>query len=94
MRISYRFYQFVTTRYTADVYIIKESFLCYRFGDLYLEPNAVRSVKAETHDATNRGDKSPRLHKCCDKSFSLSLSLRYVARIQTSLNLCDKFKLV
>ena len=40
--------------------------------------------------ATRRGDKSHRLHCCCDKSFSLSLSLRYVARIQTSLNLCDR----
>ena len=47
-------------------------------------------LKAETHDATNRGDKSPRLHCCCDKSLALSLSLRYVAQIQTSLNLCDR----
>ena len=60
-------------------------------------------IKAETHDATNRGDtsrrhvaatrrgdKSPRLHRCCDKSLALSLSLRYVAQIQTSLNLCDR----
>ena len=47
-------------------------------------------VKAETHDATYRGDKSPRLHCCCNKSLALSLSLRYVARIQTSLNLCDR----
>ena len=39
---------------------------------------------------TRRGDKSPRLHCCCDKSLALSLSLRYVARIQTSLNLCDR----
>ena len=39
---------------------------------------------------TGRGDKSPRLHCCCDKSLALSLSLRYVARIQTSLNLCDR----
>ena len=40
--------------------------------------------------ATRRSDKSPRLHCCCDKSLVLSLSLRYVARIQTSLNLCDR----
>ena len=40
--------------------------------------------------ATRRGDKAPRLHCCCDKSLALSLSLRYVARIQTSLNLCDR----
>ena len=40
--------------------------------------------------ATRRGDKSPRLHCCCDKSLALSLSLRYVAQIQTSLNLCDR----
>ena len=39
--------------------------------------------------ATRRGDKSPRLHCCCDKSLALSLSLRCVAQIQTSLNLCD-----
>ena len=37
--------------------------------------------------ATRRGDKSPRLHCCCDKSLALSLLLRYVAQIQTSLNL-------
>ena len=48
------------------------------------------AFKAETQDATNRGDKSPRLHCCCDKSLALSLSLRYVAQIQTSLNLCDR----
>ena len=36
-------------------------------------------LKAETHDATNRGDKSPRLHCCYDKSLALVLSLRYVA---------------
>ena len=47
-------------------------------------------LKAETHDATNRGDKSPRLHCCCDKSLALSLSLRYVTQIQTSFNLCDR----
>ena len=47
-------------------------------------------LKAETHDATNRSDKSPRLHCCCDKSLALVLSLRYVARIQTSLNSCDR----
>ena len=35
-------------------------------------------------------DKSPRLHCCCDKSLALVLSLRYVARIQTSLNSCDR----
>ena len=40
--------------------------------------------------ATRRGDKSPRPHCCCDKSLALSLSLRYVAQIQTSLNLCDR----
>ena len=40
--------------------------------------------------ATRRGDKSPRLHCCCDQSLALSLSLRYVAQIQTSLNLCDR----
>ena len=45
-------------------------------------------IKAETHDATRRGDKSLRLHCCCDKSLALSLSLRYVAQIQTTLNLC------
>ena len=49
-------------------------------------------LKAETHDATRRGDKSPRLHCCCDKSFALSLLLRYVAQIQTSLNLCDRLQ--
>ena len=47
-------------------------------------------IKAETHDATRRGDKSLRLHCCCDKSLALSLSLRYVAQIQTTLNLCDR----
>ena len=31
-----------------------------------------------------------RLHCCCDKSLALILSLRYVARIQTSLNSCDR----
>ena len=36
--------------------------------------------------ATRRSDKSPRLHCCCDKSLVLSLSLRYVARIQTSFS--------
>ena len=40
--------------------------------------------------ATRRGDKSPRLHCCCEKTLALSLSLRYVAQIQTSLNLCDR----
>ena len=40
--------------------------------------------------ATRRCDKSPRLHCCCDKSLALSLSLRFVARIQTSLNSCDR----
>ena len=40
--------------------------------------------------AIRRGDKSPGLHCCCDKSLALSLSLRYVARFQTSLNLCDR----
>ena len=40
--------------------------------------------------ATRHGDKSPRLHCCCDQSLALSLSLRYVAQIQTSLNLCDR----
>ena len=39
-----------------------------------------RCLKAETHDETNCGDTSPRLHCCCDKSLSLSLSLRYVAQ--------------
>ena len=47
-------------------------------------------LKAETHDGTNRVDTSPRLHCCCDKSLALSLSLRCVARLQTSLNLCDR----
>ena len=42
--------------------------------------------------ATCRCDKSPRLHCCCDKSLGLILSLRYVARIQTSLNSCDKWQ--
>ena len=40
--------------------------------------------------ATCRGDTSPRLPCFCDKSLALSLSLRYVARIQTSLNSCDR----
>ena len=40
--------------------------------------------------ATRRGDTSPRLPCFCDKSLALSLSLRYVARIQTSLNSCDR----
>ena len=40
--------------------------------------------------ATRRCDKSPRLHCSRDKSLALSLSLRYVARIQTSLNLSDR----
>ena len=60
----------------------KKSLIVEQFQGNYL--------KAETQDATNRGDTSHRLHCCCDKSFSLSLSLRYVARIQTSLNLCDR----
>ena len=33
-------------------------------------------LKAETHDGTNRGDTSPRLHCWSDKSLALSLSLR------------------
>ena len=51
-------------------------------------------IKAKTHDATNRGDTSrqqvassallPR------QGFGLIWSLRYVARIQISLNLCDR----
>ena len=50
-----------------------------------------RCDKSRRHvAATRRGDKSPRLHCCCDKSLALSLSLRYVAQIQTSLNLCDR----
>ena len=40
--------------------------------------------------AIHRCDKLPRLHCCCDKSLALVLSLRYVARIQTSLNSCDR----
>ena len=40
--------------------------------------------------AIRRCDTSPRLYCCCDKALSLSLSLRYVARIQTSLNSCDR----
>ena len=47
-------------------------------------------LKAETHDATNCGDTSPHLHCCCNKSLALSLSMRCVSRIQTSLNLCDR----
>ena len=50
-----------------------------------------RCDKSRRHVAvTRRGDKSLRLHCCCDKSLVLSLSLRYVAQIQTSLNLCDR----
>ena len=59
-------------------------------GDIALCSWARHSFKAETRDATNRGDTSPRLHCCFDKSLALSLSMRYVAQIQTSLNLCDK----
>ena len=33
---------------------------------------------------------SPHLHCCCNKSLALSLSMRCVSRIQTSLNLCDR----
>ena len=33
-------------------------------------------LKAETHDATNRGDTLPCLHCCCNKSLALSLLLR------------------
>ena len=40
--------------------------------------------------ATRRCDKSSRLHCRCDKSLGLILTLRYVVRIQTSLNSCDK----
>ena len=40
--------------------------------------------------AIRRCDTSPRLYCCCDKALALSLSLRYVARIQTSLNSCDR----
>ena len=29
---------------------------------------SVKDFKAETHDATHRGDKSSRLHCCCDKA--------------------------
>ena len=47
-------------------------------------------LRPRPHDATNRGDKSPRLHCCCDKVACATLSLRYVARIQTSLNSCDR----
>ena len=42
------------------------------------------------HDATNRGNTSPRLHCCCNKLLALGLSLRYVTQIQTSLNSCDR----
>ena len=44
---------------------------------------------AETH----RSDKSSRLHWCCtrcNKTACAKLSLRFVARIQTSLNSCDR----
>ena len=40
-------------------------------------PGFQQTVKAETHDAKNHCDKSPRLHCCCDKSLALILSLRY-----------------
>ena len=45
-----------------------------------MEDSARSVLKAETHDATNRGDTSPCLHCCCDRSLALSLSLQYVAR--------------
>ena len=51
-------------------------------------------VKAETHDATNGGDTSrrqvPSSALLVRQGFTLIWSLRYVARIQTSLNSCDR----
>ena len=60
------------------------------------------SLKAKTHDATNRRDTSPRhvtATGCCNKSPRVTsenhchcdriLSLQSVAQIQTGLNLCD-----
>jgi len=57
---------------------------------LHLSKKSKLLFKAETHDATNRCNKSPRVtcenHCRCDRI----LSPRSVARIQTGLNSCDK----
>ena len=60
--------------------------LCWYFA----VHHAKLCLKAETHDATNRGDTSPHLHCCFNKSLALSLSMRCVSPIQTSFNLCDR----
>ena len=53
-------------------------------------------AKAETHDATNRGDTSRRQVVSSAlqlrQGLSLTWSLGYVARIQTSLNSCDRMQ--
>ena len=56
-----------------------------------LKANCIIKYDADNYKGRDtRCDKSPRLHCCCNKSLALSLSLRYVAQIQTSLNLCDR----
>ena len=56
--------------------------------DYIIKEDRSPSLKAETHDATCRCDKAPRLHCCCNKSLALILSLQ----IQTSLNSCDRLQ--
>ena len=50
MRISYRFYQFVTTRYTTDVYIIKKNIIRWledrNFIFSWQEQNLRRSLRS------------------------------------------------
>ena len=46
--------------------------ILHKFMDYNTCKNNFFTLKAETHDATNRGDKSPRLHCCCcDKTLVL-----------------------
>ena len=53
-----------------------------------------KTLKAETHDPTNRCETSRGFVASCASAvtrlLALILSLRYVARIQTSLNSCDR----
>ena len=56
--------------------------------------NEQRIIKAETHDVTNRCDTSRQqvadAYTRCDKAACAYFIARYVARIQTSLNSCDR----
>ena len=59
--------------------------MLYKMANFLRPRHTMRQIAA-----IRRCDTSPRLYCCCDKALSLSLSLRYVARIQTSLNSCDR----